>query len=216
MRWITWPIMAAVFLAVVMACSSQATDWGPVQTLTFDGDDLPENLCSMVTGDTAASVLRYRLPADYDPERTYPLVLYVPGHHGRRGGNLQNAMDIGDGHDCVVASLPLFKAGVDRTEIGEGLIVGFAVIAIGYFVPPFDKLVDSIHEFHFLGLVFSWLLILMLVIGEIKPRETEFEQEDVGAVDMTPWRLAKPVGLLLVVIVLLIYVTFADFSVLAD
>lgn len=50
--------------------------------------------------------------------------------------------------------------------------------------------------------------------GEVKPRESEFEQEDVGAVDMTPWRFAKPVGLLLILIVLAIYITFADFSVL--
>ena len=95
-----------------------------------------------------------------------------------------------------------------------GLVVGFAVIAIGYFVSPFDIIVESLHEFHFLGIVFSWLLILMLVIGEIKPRETEFHQEDVGAVDMTPWRFAKPVGLLLILIVFAIYITFADFSVL--
>jgi SSS family solute:Na+ symporter len=95
-----------------------------------------------------------------------------------------------------------------------GLVVGFAAIAIGYFVPPFDKIVASLHEFHFLGIVFSWLLILMLVIGEVKPRETEFVQEDVGAVDMTPWRFAKPVGLLLILIVFIIYISFADFSVL--
>ena len=96
-----------------------------------------------------------------------------------------------------------------------GLIAGFIVIAVGYFVPPFDQIVESMHEFHFLGLVFSWLLILMLVIGEIYPRETEFQQEDVGAVDMTPWRWAKPAGMLLILIVVAIYVTFADFSVLA-
>ena len=95
-----------------------------------------------------------------------------------------------------------------------GLIAGFVVIAVGYFVPPFDKVVASLHEFHFLGIVFSWLMILMLVIGEIAPRETEFVQEDVGAVDMKPWRLAKPAGILLIVIVFAIYVTCADFSVL--
>ena len=55
----------------------------------------------------------------------------------------------------------------------------------------------------------------MLVIGEICPRETEWIQEDVGAVDMTPWRLATPAGILLIAAVLLIYITFADFSVLA-
>ncbi|TWT52771.1 putative symporter YidK [Rubripirellula amarantea] len=94
------------------------------------------------------------------------------------------------------------------------LVAGFAVIATGYFVSPFDKIVDSLHEFHFLGIVFAWLLVLMLVIGEVKPRETEFEQEDAGAVDMTPWRFAKPAGLVLIAIVFTIYISFADFSVL--
>ncbi len=95
-----------------------------------------------------------------------------------------------------------------------GLVVGFLVIAVGYFIEPFKTVVDSLHEYHFLGLVFAWLLIMMLVIGEILPRETEFEQEDVGAVDMTPWRFAKPAGLLLIAIVFTIYIQFADFSVL--
>lgn len=95
-----------------------------------------------------------------------------------------------------------------------GLCVGFVIIAVGYFVPPFNLIVKSMHEFHFLGIVFSWLLVLMLVIGELKPRETEFVQKDVGAVDMTPWRYAKPVGLVLIAIVIAIYVTLADFSVL--
>jgi aldose 1-epimerase len=52
-------------------------------------------------------------------------------------------------------------------------------------------------------------------LGEIAPRETEFVQEDVGAVNMKPWILAKPVGLVHIAIVLTIYVTFADFSVLS-
>lgn len=94
------------------------------------------------------------------------------------------------------------------------LVVGFSLIAIGYFVSPFDKIVASMHEFNFLGIVFSWLIILMLVIGELYPRETEFIQEDVGAVDMTPWKFAKPAGLILIAIVFTIYASFADFSVL--
>jgi len=97
-----------------------------------------------------------------------------------------------------------------------GLVAGFATIATGYFIPPFDKVVASVHEFHFLGIVFSWLLVLMLVIGEIRPRKTEFEQQDVGAVDMTPWRMAKPTGILLIVVVLSIYIVFADFSVIGE
>jgi SSS family solute:Na+ symporter len=96
------------------------------------------------------------------------------------------------------------------------LVCGFAAIAIGYFVSPFNTIVASMHEFHFLGLVFAWLLVLMLVIGEIWPRDTEFVQPDVGAVDMTPWRLARPAGLLLITIVFTIYISLADFSVLVE
>jgi SSS family solute:Na+ symporter len=75
--------------------------------------------------------------------------------------------------------------------------------------------VASMHEFHFLGVVFSWLVILMLVIGELHPRDTEFIQEDVGAVDLTPWRHARKAGWTLIAIIFTIYFTFADFSVLA-
>ena len=94
------------------------------------------------------------------------------------------------------------------------LLAGFIMIAVGYFVPPFDKIVASLHEFHFLGIVFSWLVILMLVIGETAPRKTEFVQQDVGAVDMTPWKYARTAGLVLIAIVFTIYIVFADFSVL--
>ncbi|GAB5404775.1 MAG: solute:sodium symporter family transporter [Aureliella sp.] len=97
-----------------------------------------------------------------------------------------------------------------------GLVAGFVTIATGYFVPPFDLIVGSLHEFHFLGIVFAWLVILMLVIGEIWPRETEFEQQDVRAVDMTPWKLAPYAGIALLLAVITIYASFADFSVLKD
>ncbi len=95
-----------------------------------------------------------------------------------------------------------------------GLVTGFVVIAVGYFVSPFDTIVASVHDFHFLGMVFAWLVILMLVIGEVRPRETEFIQHDAKAVNMTPWRYATPAGIALIVIVIAIYVSFADFSVL--
>lgn len=95
-----------------------------------------------------------------------------------------------------------------------GLVSGFLIIAVGYFVPPFDKLVASLHEFHFQGIVFAYLVIMMLMIGEAKPLPEEYTQVDAKAVDMTPWKHAVKVGMLLVAVVLLIYILFADFSVL--
>jgi len=95
------------------------------------------------------------------------------------------------------------------------LVMGFTIIACGYFVPPFAKIVESMHNFHFLGVVFAYLVILMLIVGELKPLGKEWIQEDVKAVDMTPWAHARVAGAVLVLLVLTIYVVFADLSVLS-
>lgn len=93
-----------------------------------------------------------------------------------------------------------------------GLIGGIVMICVGYFVPPFDKIVESMHEFNFLGLVFAYIVIAMLVVGELFPRKEEYVQKDVQAVDMTHWKHAKLAGCILIGIVLTIYVIFADFQ----
>ena len=94
-----------------------------------------------------------------------------------------------------------------------GLIAGVVMIGAGYWVEPFKSWATSMHDFHFIGLVFVILVLLMLIIGWIKPGKT-FVQEDVKAVDMTPWKHAKWVGGILCLVVLIIYASLADFSVL--
>ena len=94
------------------------------------------------------------------------------------------------------------------------LVAGFLIIACGYFVPAAASIVASMHDFHFLGLVFSYLVVMMLVIGEIWPLKNEWVQVDVRAVDMTPWKHARKASLVLVLLVLTIYISFADISVL--
>jgi len=93
------------------------------------------------------------------------------------------------------------------------LIVGFTVIAIGYFVSPFNAMIGDeagqFHEFHFLGAVFVLISATMLLIGQLKPTAESFVQADVRAVDMKPWKGSVPTGILLVVIVLGVYVFFA-------
>ncbi len=70
------------------------------------------------------------------------------------------------------------------------------------------------HEFHFLGAVFAILIAAMLIIGKIMPRKEDFVQEDVKAVDINPWKYAKLTGAILIIIVILIYAKYADFSIL--
>lgn len=94
------------------------------------------------------------------------------------------------------------------------LPVGIILIAAGYFLEPFKGYVEAMHEFHFLGAVFTFLILAMLIIGLIVPRKEAFVQEDVKAVDMTPWKHTKLVGVILIIVVLVIYAVFADFTVL--
>ena len=93
-----------------------------------------------------------------------------------------------------------------------GLLAGITIIALGYFVPPFSGWVSSVHEYHFLGAVFVFLITVMIALSKIMPVEQRWVQQDVGAVDLTPWPHANKVGIALCVIVFLIYVVFADFS----
>ncbi len=79
-------------------------------------------------------------------------------------------------------------------------------------VPGSKYLTDYVHEFHFLGIAFIGVVLLMVLIGKIRPRHEPWIQEDVKAVDMTPWKGAKIAAIILIVLVFLIYAVFADFS----
>jgi hypothetical protein len=108
---------------------------GNTVEIPFPDPGLPPTLYSLYTGADATPALAVRLPDDYDPARRYPLLVYVPGLHGSRSGNVGNALTIAGPRGWVVASLPLFKAVVDPDEAGGGLLVGFRdypVIARAY------------------------------------------------------------------------------------
>ena len=114
----------------------------------------------------------------------------------------------------AVVLVGMLSRRVPAVAANVALVVGFAAIAAGYFIPALSEWVAVVHEFHFLGIVFVSLIALMLLIGVAKPRSTPWQQFDSGQVDLTPWRFAVPAGLALVLIVLTIYIGLADTSVI--
>ncbi len=64
----------------------------------------------------------------------------------------------------------------------------------------------------FLGLTFAWLV----VISDLRPLPEAWEVPDAKAIDMTPWKHAKVAAFVLFLIVLVIYIAFSDFGVLAS
>ncbi|SOC57438.1 solute:Na+ symporter, SSS family [Chromohalobacter canadensis] len=88
------------------------------------------------------------------------------------------------------------------------LVLGCALIGLFYFVPPLAKLVDAVHNFHFIAIVLVVLVSMMLIIGKVAPREVPWIQKDVGAIDMTPWAGTKIASVVLLMLVLGIYIAF--------
>jgi len=133
-----WPL--AVWLAVAslpFGASGLAQELAPgkVVEISFPEAELPPILHSMITGATDAPGMTVRLPDDYNPTNTYPLLVYVPGGDGHRNGNIDNARTIAGNKGWIVASLPLFKKSIDRNEPAGGMMVSFEdypVIAKAY------------------------------------------------------------------------------------
>ncbi|MHB0776515.1 solute:sodium symporter family transporter [Halomonas sp. WWR20] len=90
-----------------------------------------------------------------------------------------------------------------------GLIGGCLLIAAGYFLPPFNGILELTNQYHFVAGVFVVLVLFMLAVGKLRPRTTAWVHEDSGEVDLTPWKGAKVVGVLLLVMVAVIYIAFA-------
>ncbi|MGQ7272785.1 solute:sodium symporter family transporter [Marinobacter sp. V034] len=109
----------------------------------------------------------------------------------------------------AVVLVGLLTKRVPSSAAKISLIGGCAIIGLVYFVPPFTGLLDVIHDFHFVSLVFVLLVAFMLILGKISPRATAWVHEDSGKVDLTPWRYAVPSGAVLVVLVIAIYAAFA-------
>ena len=140
--------MKLIIIISVITCKSFvfAEELTPGKTIeiSFAKDNLPPTLYTMMTGENVPPCLTITLPEDYEPNKTFPLLVYVPGLHGGPKGNIYNAQTIAGPKGWIVATLPLFKKSVDTNEVAGGILVGFndyPVIAKSY-----DTMLGKIFE----------------------------------------------------------------------
>ncbi len=68
--------------------------------------------------------------------------------------------------------------------------------------------VEFPHFLHVMAIIFVVTVIIMLIIGKMKPRETDYVLEYTKDVDVTPWKYVMPVGIIITVVVLSTYIVF--------
>lgn len=64
------------------------------------------------------------------------------------------------------------------------------------------------HFLHLMGIIFLIIVVVMLIIGKLKPRTEDYVQVYTKQVDITPWKYMKPVGFVICAIVISIYIYF--------
>ena len=64
------------------------------------------------------------------------------------------------------------------------------------------------HFLHVMAILFVFNIIVMLIIGKLYPRETDYVQEYTKQVDINAWKYVKPVGALILLIVISTYIYF--------
>jgi len=65
------------------------------------------------------------------------------------------------------------------------------------------------HFLHVMFILFVFNVVIMLLIGKYSPRKTAYVQAYTEEVDITPWKYVKPVGAIISVIVISVYIYFS-------
>lgn len=122
-------LLSLIFSFHSLAQASQIKPGKNIE-ITFPDADLPPILHTLRTGEKAIPTLTFRLPDDYDSTKTIPLLVYVPGGDGGLKGNIHNARTIAGANGWIVATLPLFKKTIDKSEPGGGIIISMEDIPV--------------------------------------------------------------------------------------
>ena len=92
-----------------------------------------------------------------------------------------------------------------------GMLVGFVSYAYFVFFP-----VDGLHWLHMYFISFTWSVMVMLLIGYLKPKTQEeiekSDERDPAPVDMTPWPKAKEasIGILSATVIIYLLLSLAS------
>jgi SSS family solute:Na+ symporter len=86
-----------------------------------------------------------------------------------------------------------------------GLIFG-----LGFYILTYYILEIELHFVHIWGIEFVLNILVMHIASFITPVKKQFKIEDAGLLDLRQWKLARPIGIILVLITVMIYILLGN------
>lgn len=88
-----------------------------------------------------------------------------------------------------------------------GVVFAFSIYVLYIILEKGFGLID-LHMLHMQAITCVLTILIMLVIGKLRPRSEDFVQNYTEQVDVVPWQYIKPVGLIICLVVLSTYFVF--------
>ncbi|WP_299781821.1 solute:sodium symporter family transporter [uncultured Formosa sp.] len=142
--------------------------------------------------------------------KTFGIVLALfsmgiaPLLYGVQGGIFTYLQELNGTHSVPILAIIIIGIFSKRVS-GKAANIAILFSVVTYLMTLYIIKPD-ISFLHLMGILFVLTIIIMFVVSHFIPRETDFEQEYTKQVDITPWRYLKPVGYLVVGIVVGIYI----------
>ncbi len=122
-------LMTSLLVSVMAAGSALGAEpahkLAPGSTLTVQFPEMPPTFCAVHQKKDIKAQMTIFLPANYDPGRKFPLLIFLNGGDGGTGRELGVARSLSEGKDFVCVSMPLFikdlkeNGGIIQDEDGQ-------------------------------------------------------------------------------------------------
>ncbi|MDO6759998.1 solute:sodium symporter family transporter [Tamlana sp. 2_MG-2023] len=140
----------------------------------------------------------------------------APLLYGVQGGIFTYLQELNGTHSVPILAIivvGIFSKRVTAKAANVAIVFSVITYLIALFVvrPHFEESGRFFpHFLHIMGVIFVIAIIIMYTISYFKPRETDYVQVYTNQVDIKNWKYLKPVGFLILAVVVSIYIYFAN------
>ena len=99
----------------------------------------------------------------------------------------------------------MFTRNVPARAAKVSIVMHVVLYSISKFIPA----LQNVHYLYVLAVLFVLNVAVMLLIGRISPRATPYVMQDVGAVDLTPWKYRKIAAIGALCLMCCVYLLFS-------